>query len=254
MKFTFYQVFVIQLANGKIFIQCIKDKTFSTEDVIPKYCVGYGYIKYNKISHTYCTHYEINEDAGILTVKSSFEDWGGRVNHLEIHNDTIVGHDPYSTIEIQFNQTIICEIYIMDRKLQFVFGSPDIIPRPVLTLKANESEETYVYLKAIQHEKLNQLHRPCEESPEYDFSMCLERSIITRAGCQPPWRRFNMEGQPICDNSSLLNKFRMESTKVSHLVKDDIFKETNCLMPCSFMEYRVSVDRSISIVLFYSGF
>ena len=171
-------------------------------------------------------------------MNSSFDEFGGIIKHLEITNETVVTHNPYSTIEIGFNKNISYEIYFVDRKLQFAFGTPDIFPRPVLTLKQN-ADETFLYLKAIRHEKLNLPSKPCEESPDYDFSICVEKSIITRAGCQPPWRRFDMESQPICDNLTVLNRYRIENSKIIYLDKNELFGETHCLLPCSFMEYRV---------------
>ena len=83
---------------------------------------------------------------------------------------------------------------------------------------------------------------PCEPSPEYNFVGCIERSIIARAGCQPQWRRFTVEGQPLCDNSSLLYKYSQEYTKFMKLDRDQLFAASNCMMPCSFMEYKVSAD------------
>ena len=126
----------------------------------------------------------------------------------------------------------------MDRKMQYIFGSPNIIPRPVLTLKPNPGG-VYTYLKAFKHEKLNQPNQPCNPSPEYDFTFCLEKNIITSVGCQPPWRRYNLDSQLVCDNMSMLNKYDYKMNEFYSMDKKELFAKTSCLIPCFFMEYRV---------------
>ena len=64
---------------------------------------------------------------------------------------------------------------------------------------------------------------------------------MRKAGCQPPWRRFDVEGLPVCDNWTLLDKYSEENLKISDtMTKGELIKTTMCLMPCTFMEYRVS--------------
>ena len=50
-----------------------------------------------------------------------------------------------------------------------------------------------------------------------------------------------MEGLPVCDNWTLLDKYSEENLNIKDtMTKEDIIDATMCLMPCSFMEYRVS--------------
>ena len=93
--------------------------------------------------------------------------------------------------------------------------------------------------QAIRHEKLNKAHSPCEPSHDYNMAECVETSIFTEVGCQPPWRRFSVEGLPLCDNSNLLTRFGNEYTRVTQMVKNELIEETKCLAPCTFMEYKV---------------
>ena len=98
-------------------------------------------------------------------------------------------------------------------------------------------------LKPMRHEKLNLPHSPCENSPGYSFSGCVHEYVMRKAGCQPPWRRFSVEGLPICDNWALLNKYTIENSKVgSDMVKDELIAETKCMFPCTFMEYKVGSE------------
>ena len=62
---------------------------------------------------------------------------------------------------------------------------------------------------------------------------------MKNVGCQPPWRRFNVSGLPECDNLILMTKYAHEYDRIASKVKSEIIKETMCLMPCTFMEYKV---------------
>ena len=63
------------------------------------------------------------------------------------------------------------------------------------------------------------------------------------AECQPPWRLFSVEGIPICQNASMLHKYKRLLKNVTYSMDgDDIYQATNCLMPCIYMEYKVIVQ------------
>ena len=62
------------------------------------------------------------------------------------------------------------------------------------------------------------------------------------AECQPPWRLFSVEGIPICQNASMLHRYKRLLMNVTYSMDgDDIYQATNCLMPCVYMEYKVIV-------------
>ena len=87
---------------------------------------------------------------------------------------------------------------------------------------------------------MNNPERPCETSLDFNFAQCVFRTIMMRVGCQPHWRQFSVDGLPLCNNLSLLTQFANEFERVGALVKDKIIEDTKCLLPCSFMEYKVS--------------
>lgn len=92
----------------------------------------------------------------------------------------------------------------------------------------------------IRHERLNKPSNPCESSREYDFAECVEKSIITKVGCQPPWRRYTVEGVPLCDNMSLLMNYGAANLERMYLMDTiELVEDTKCVLPCSFMEYKV---------------
>ena len=205
--------------TGESFVQCMEEISYSTEDIIN------------------------NNDANdVLNVKSVYTtNWDGIVQSVEIFKETAITYDfsTTNTLVLNNDNNISYLIYIMDKKLEFVTGSPVIIPRSMIILK-HKAGETFLYLKAIRHEKLNRPDKPCEPSPEYNLASCLEKSVISRAGCQPPWRRFIVEGLSPCDNMSMLNKFGEEYMSFYNMEKHKLFVETKCEMPCTFMEYKVS--------------
>ena len=93
--------------------------------------------------------------------------------------------------------------------------------------------------QAIRHEKLNKAHSPCEPSHDYNMAECVETSIFTEVGCQPPWRRFSVEGLPLCDSWYLFSEYNRTYYRIYVMDKNELIQYTNCMLPCSFMEYKV---------------
>ena len=76
--------------------------------------------------------------------------------------------------------------------------------------------------------------------PQYDLGNCIEKSTVTKVGCQPPWYRFKVEGAPFCENASMFQAYSTENYKTAWMYRRQLMEATKCLMPCSFMEYQVS--------------
>ena len=142
------------------------------------------------------------------------------------------------TPHLELNKSLKYMILITDPKLQLYTASPDVVARSLFTISENTRME--IYLQAVRHEKLNQPHKPCEPSPVYDFAQCVEKAIMSRAGCQPHWRRFSVEDLPECDNSSMLTRYNEEYWSVGNLYREDLVRDTGCYLPCSFFEYKAS--------------
>ena len=62
---------------------------------------------------------------------------------------------------------------------------------------------------------------------------------MRNVGCQPPWRRFTVDELPVCDSLALLNLYAYEYERIASMVRSEILEDTNCLIPCTFMEYKV---------------
>ena len=82
-------------------------------------------------------------------------------------------------------------------------------------------------------------NNPCETSSDNNFGHCVERSLIRMAGCQPPWSRVKVEDMPLCDNKTLVLNYSTLYFEVSSLERENLCNLTKCLMPCSYMEYKV---------------
>ena len=94
--------------------------------------------------------------------------------------------------------------------------------------------------------KMNRPQNPCVKNPDYNFALCIERSIATKAGCNPHWNQFNVNDEvelPICENASMLEQYGWINIELGSRPRNDLVKTSGCLMPCSFMEYTVSVMR-----------
>ena len=102
--------------------------------------------------------------------------------------------------------------------------------------------------QAIQHNKLNSVERPCQTSHDYNFAHCVHKHIIQSAGCQPHWRLVSLEGIPECQNLSMLQKYSNFFWNLSYnMDADDVFRATNCLRPCTYIEYKVNCTHSYNL-------
>ena len=212
--------------TGQHFIQC-KEKGFAcAKDIL----LSYGFGNNNNSS----------VDANLLEVKSYFMRKGlGLLNYVTTSKSSTLVTYSNATMEFNLMQNLSYTVTVVDKRLSFMSHSPDAVPAQDISLKQNAGI-TWIYFKVIRHEKLNQPHRPCEPSPEYSFVKCIEENIIAKARCQPPWWRFPVKGIPLCDSQRLLDNYEKEYSPFYDADSNKLFKLTNCLMPCSFLEYKVS--------------
>ena len=85
---------------------------------------------------------------------------------------------------------------------------------------------------------------PCEPTPTYNFAQCVEEQVTKKAGCKLPWTKFDVEGLPLCDNMTMLKHYsHMHFQNLIHESNSlsKIMSNTGCSMPCSYMEYKVSI-------------
>ena len=160
--------------------------------------------------------------------------------------------------QIQLSDKLGYYVYFTDPSLQFIAESPSLVPRAMLSIKqwdrqilvrlkvivwiflVFEKSLLQLLFQPIRHEILNQPDNPCEPDPEYNYAKCVEKNIIIDAGCQAPWRRVSVEGLPLCDNFTKLYSFFLAYENIWRMDRRMRNEKTQCFMPCSFMEYKVS--------------
>ena len=56
-----------------------------------------------------------------------------------------------------------------------------------------------------------------------------------------------MDGMPTCDNATMLRDLSLIWANMSlNMDRDDIHQATKCLVPCTFLDYKVSFETVIS--------
>ena len=191
---------------------------------------------------------------------------GTFANFRYINNLAMISTSVLSTLHITMNPNMNYYLVITDSKLQATSNNLDLVPRTVIILEKNAGIANFVlkgniffhfyliYLfcvvlkksfirQAIQHNKLSLAERPCQTSPEYYFTHCFHTHVIKNIGCQPHWTLVSVEGVPDCHNHTTLQKYTDVLWNISYNMNtDEVFQATNCLRPCTYMEYTVSVQ------------
>ena len=87
----------------------------------------------------------------------------------------------------------------------------------------------------------NSHNRRCfEDSKSYDD--LATQLFIEKAGCKPYWNRFKFDEFQYCTNLSMLKVYNDEKVRFAWMHRDKIIETTKCLLPCSFMEYKVILE------------
>ena len=89
-----------------------------------------------------------------------------------------------------------------------------------------------------KHQKINQKTSPCNEDPEYDFHGCVMRSITRKVGCRPPWDLGAYQDLQICEDVKKIQRFENLCMDVILDNLTIIVKQTKCLTPCQYNEYK----------------
>ena len=82
----------------------------------------------------------------------------------------------------------------------------------------------------------------CESSESYSFTACIKNSISRMIGCRLEWDSWSSRDIPLCSTLEHLDRFEKEYEKVNRLWKPNIVKNTGCLIPCSYTEYKLATD------------
>ena len=127
------------------------------------------------------------------------------------------------------------------------------------------------FLQAIKHEKLDRPDNLCNHDSSYSFADCVQKvsnklslvctnysknpiyqSIMVKAGCQPPWRLVSVQNLPLCDNLNMLLQYNSIFVRLVYYGRNKLIEATKCLMPCTYMEYKVSTKTCRTFALQYN--
>ena len=128
----------------------------------------------------------------------------------------------------------------------FILGSnPETMPR-ITTQQIPSFGTQMMYMKTIEHVKMNLPNKPCEDSPSYSLTGCIRNSFSQKIGCRPEWDRWSDQERQVCTEMEQLKKIEKKFYELSNLEEMDITDHTGCLLPCRYKEYQI-VDDPITV-------
>ena len=247
-------------------VDCIEENAYNTNEI---FVSNQDHFKFNPIykNNKIVELFSETSNESIKLKSYYFNGYIGIVNSLEFQPEIIATKfhvDPAagviskdSTLQLYLNNNITYTLQFTDSRLMINSFRPDTFPRLYMKIgKGTQNRLFYLKVcnyftqpsaflvsifKAIKHENINRPKSPCVEDNQYNFEFCVEKHIVMKAGCQPYWNKLNMKGIQICKNGSMLNHYSNERTTISLMSRKELIETTKCLMPCSFMEYKVSV-------------
>ena len=96
-------------------------------------------------------------------------------------------------------------------------------------------------MQVIKHILLNTEENPCESAANYNVLSCVEKKLISRTGCRPPWINSSSTVR-MCsyeDDSSSLRTFMELVSDVTFMGTQRLYSNYGCLRPCTYFEYKV---------------
>jgi hypothetical protein len=89
---------------------------------------------------------------------------------------------------------------------------------------------------------MDEPEKRCESSETYSFTACVKNSISGKIGCRLEWDAWSQRDIPLCTRVEQLRRFEEECTNLYYLHQPDIAKNTGCLIPCSYAEYKLATE------------
>lgn len=225
--------------NTSDIYRCVEEKTLSRQQTIEQPRIGKG-----KSVKSLDDDQMWTED--ITYVKK------GKCYRLEY--DQKIGTN-YSNDVIAFkkHRIAIAEVFIHDPSFFIMTFNLAAIPHikydlgnDVNSFGLQSKKDTILIISVTQHINLNKPHRPCEESPSYDFTICVKMSIARKTGCKPSWDVFITKRMTTCSSLEQLENFEAFYEELYNMEQKDIFKTSGCAPPCKYREYKV-VDTKVKI-------
>ena len=100
---------------------------------------------------------------------------------------------------------------------------------------SKSKSNTRIALSIIEHVKRNTKRSPCDERPDFSFTVCLQQAVEAQVGCSLPWNSNKKMG-----NCTSLQEFESYETIYYNIDDENPRKLGNkfgCKIPCKYREY-----------------
>ena len=131
-------------------------------------------------------------------------------------------------------------VFIHDPNFYVFSSNPEVFPKIVLHIDDNQSQ--FIYLKTTYQNMMNKPKQPCEPSISYSFTSCIKNSISRKIGCRLECDIWSSKDIPLCSTVTQLERFDTEYQKIWFAYQSSIVKNTGCLVPCRYTEYKLATE------------
>ena len=97
----------------------------------------------------------------------------------------------------------------------------------------------FIEIQVIKHHKLNTPENPCKSSSDYFFNECIERILISRIGCKPPWINITTSVNKTCTERESIRNYLQYMAAVNFMGAKAFAMKYGCITPCNYVEYKV---------------
>ena len=151
----------------------------------------------------------------------------------------VIGTDIHHPLTIKYAQAANYQYSMVHDPNFFILGpNPETMPR-ILQIIGPEYGTKLLYLQTIEHIKMSLPDRPCQGSPSYSFTRCIQNSLSNKVGCRQEWDMWSDPETPACTEMGQLKQLYDEGMKIHQLEKKKLASKTGCLLPCRYKEYQI---------------
>ena len=118
-------------------------------------------------------------------------------------------------------------IFIHDPKLSILNLNPETFPEAQISLNPKDGLSLH-YIKPTAHMSLSTKRKPCEESPEYSFRVCVRSSLSRVADCRLPWDDWADKDLAPCDTIDKILKINKKFHEVLYMSREMLVQQTGC--------------------------
>ena len=89
----------------------------------------------------------------------------------------------------------------------------------------------------VEHDNIDIEGHHCRADLDYRLADCLRKRNDAEVGCQTFWT--NLTSLALCENSSRILENMKNYAKMINKDKSWLYRDTGCLDPCHYFEYKV---------------